>query len=258
MIAAGAGPGDVLVDLSDRHALITGAASGIGQATAAMLAGSGATVCLADCDEAALGVAVDRLAARGGDVWGHVVDVTDPGSLAALMEAVGARTGERLDILVANVGVMFHDDLETVTLPAWDACLRVNLTSVMLTIQAALPQLANADQASVVALSSGAGSNPGTMAGIAYASAKAGVAHLARVLGTRLGPAGIRVNAVAPGAADTAMTRGFGPTRVAALEARIPLGRIGTTEEVAGAILFLASPLASYVTGEVLHVSGGL
>lgn len=245
-------------DLCGRFAIVTGAANGIGRATAARLAAAGADVGLADVDADALDTAVADLRSRGGAVWGRHTDVTRPDDLAALMQEAGERGDGRLDVLVANVGVMFVDDLETVSLEDWDRCLRLNLTSVMLTIQAALPLLRRSGDASVVALSSGAGLNAQTMAGVAYASAKAGVAHLVRVLGTRLGPSGVRVNAVAPGVADTAMTRAFGPEHVSALEQRIPLRRIGTPDEVANAILFLASPLGSYVNGEVLRVSGGI
>jgi 3-oxoacyl-[acyl-carrier protein] reductase len=247
-----------LPDLRGRSAIVTGAANGIGRATAARLAAAGADVGLADVDARQLDTAVAELRSDGSAVWGHRTDVTSPDDLADLM-ARGAERGDgRLDILVANVGVMFVDDLDTVSLEDWDRCLRLNLTSVMLTIQAALPLLRRSGDASVVALSSGAGLNAHTLAGVAYASAKAGVAQLVRVLGTRLGPAGIRVNAVAPGAADTAMTQAFGAERVTALEQRIPLRRIGTPGEVANAILFLASPLGSYVNGEVLRVSGGI
>lgn len=246
------------MDLRGRYAIVTGAAHGIGRATAAKLAAAGADVGLADLDVGALDEVVAEVSGAGLAVWGRRTDVTDPDDVAALMVDAMERGDGRLDILVANVGVMFVEDLDEVSLQSWDRCLRLNLTSVMLTIQAALPLLRRSADASVVVLSSGAGLNAQTLAGVAYASAKAGVAHLARVLATRLGPAGIRVNAVAPGAADTAMTRDFGADRVAALEQRIPLRRIGTTEEVANAILFLASPLGGYVNGEVLRVSGGM
>lgn len=246
-----------LIDLTGRHAVVTGAASGIGRATAALLARAGATVCLADTDEPALADAVTELSATGRSAWGRRTDVAEPDDLRGLMAEVVDRSGGHLDVIVANVGVMFDHELATVSLEEWDHCLRLNLTSVMLTFQAALPLLERSSQASAVALSSGAGFNAETLAGIGYASAKAGVAQLVRVLATQLGPRGIRVNAVAPGAADTAMSYVFGAEKVAALERRIPLGRLGTTDEVAGAILFLVSPLASYVNGAVLHVSGG-
>ncbi len=247
-----------LIDLTGRYAVVTGAAGGIGRATASMLAGAGADVCLADTNESALATSVAELSAAGQAVWGQRTDVTEPGDLRALMAAVGERSGGCLDAIVANVGVMFEDDLATVSVDDWDRCLRLNLTSVMLTFQAALPLLARSSHASAVALSSGAGFNAQTLAGIGYACAKAGVAQLVRVLATRLGPDGIRVNAVAPGAADTAMSHRFGTAKIAALEQRIPLKRLGTTDEVASAILFLVSPLAGYVSGEVLHVSGGI
>jgi 3-oxoacyl-[acyl-carrier protein] reductase len=201
---------------------------------------------------------VAELRRDGLPVHGVPADVTDPDSLAHLMEVVSQRTGGHLDVLVANVGVMFDQDLADVSLTDWNRCLELNLTSVMLTFQAALPLVERTDTASMIAMSSGAGSNRQTHAGIAYASAKAGVAQFVRVMGTRLGPSGIRVNAVAPGIADTPMTHDLVGDQVSAVEANIPLRRLGDPTEIATAVLFLASPMSSYITGQIIHVSGGV
>lgn len=244
--------------LAGAQALVTGAARGLGFASAAALARAGAEVCLVDVDEGALSEAEGGLHTEGLSAWSEVADVTDRDPLRTLMDRVADRTGGHLDVLVANVGVMFDEDLEEVSLDAWNRCLELNLTSVMLTFQAGLPLLERSRQASMVAMSSGAGFNRQTLAGVAYASAKAGVAQLVRVLGTRLGPRGVRVNAVAPGIADTRMTHDLVGDGIAEVEARIPLRRLGAPQEVADAVLYLASPMSGYVTGEVLHVSGGL
>ncbi len=241
-----------------REVLITGAGRGLGLASARRLAGAGASVTLADVDADALTSAAATMREEGHEVHTHPADVTDPASLATLMETVGRRTGGHLDVLVANVGVMFSEDLEEVTLDGWNRCLELNLTSTMLTFQAGLPLLERAEAPSMIALSSGAGFNAGTMAGVAYASAKAGVAQLVRVLAHRLGPRGVRVNAVAPGIADSPMTHDLVGDAVPQVEARIPLRRLGQPDEVADAVVFLASPQSSYVTGQILHVSGGL
>lgn len=246
------------VDLRGRVALVTGAAHGIGAATAQLMAASGATVWLVDVDAETVGEHARALADAGGLVEALPADVTDPDALEGLRDAIARHDDGCLDILVANVGVMFHEDIDTVSVEAWDRCFRVNLTSVMLTIQTMLPLLEASEAASIVTMSSGAAFSPRTLAGVAYASAKAGVAQLTRVLATRLGPRGIRVNAVAPGAADTDMSHQFGDEALRALTDRIPLGRLASADEVATAVLYLASPLGSYVNGHVLHVSGGL
>lgn len=245
--------------LTDRTALVTGGARGLGSATVRALAAAGADVVVSDIDEPALAAAIGSLQEAGIDkVHGVPADVTDPGSLAALMQTVQERTGGHLDVLVANVGVMFAEDLEEVTLASWNRCLELNLTSVMLTFQAGLPLLERGEAPSMIAMSSGAGFNAGTMAGVAYASAKAGVAQLVRMLGTRLGPRGIRVNAVAPGIADTTMTHDLVGDGVEAVAQRIPLRRLGSPDEIADVVAFLASPASRYVTGQILHASGGL
>lgn len=249
---------DVPADLTGRKVVVTGAARGLGRASAMALAGAGADIILSDIDAAALEAVVAELRHGGHSAHGVPADVTDPASLAHLMGVVADRTGGHLDVLVANVGVMFDHDLADVSLSDWNRCLELNLTSVMLTFQAGLPLLERSDAASMIAMSSGAGFNRQTLAGIAYASAKAGVAQLVRVLGTRLGPSGIRVNAVAPGIADTPMTHDLVGADVGAVEARIPLRRLGDPAEIANAVLFLASPMSSYVNGQILHVSGGV
>jgi 3-oxoacyl-[acyl-carrier protein] reductase len=243
--------------LSGMDALVTGAAGELGLATARTLARSGARVCLADIDASALSAGMERLTAEGFEVWSCPVDVLEPESLGRLMGTVAERTGAGLDVLVANVGVMFDHDLQTVELAEWSRCIELNLTSVMLTFQAGLPLMQRSDAPSMIAMASGAAFNRETNAGLAYAAAKAGVVQLVRVLATRLGPLGVRVNAVSPGIIDSPMTSGLLEGSVAAVEGRIPLRRLGSPEEVAAAVLFLASPASRYVSGEVLHVSGG-
>lgn len=244
-------------DLSGMNAVVTGAAGELGLATSRALATAGARVCLADIDVPGLARAHAELAAEGLDVWTCEVDVLERDSLAGFIASVASDTGGSLDVLVANIGVMFDHDLMTVDLDEWNRCISLNLTSVMLTFQAALPLLERSSAPSMIAMASGAAFNRGTNAGIGYAAAKAGVVQLVRVLGSRLGPLGVRVNAVSPGIIDSPMTQGLLAGSVAAVAARIPLGRLGDPEEVAAAVLYLASPASRYVTGEVLHVAGG-
>lgn len=245
-----------LTDLSGRVAVVTGAARGIGRRVAGLLAGAGARVCLGDVDADALEAAVDALRAGGADVTGHVADVTSAGQVDELVVAASS-WGGGIDILVANAGRMTSGGVRQTDPQAWDDGLRTNLTGAFLTCRAALPVIERSPAGRIVLLSSGAGSDPRTVAGVAYAVAKAGVAHLGRLLAVELAGSGVTVNIVAPGAVDTEMARGFDDEVLARYAERSPLGRIATPEDVARTVLFLVSDLGRFVNGEVLRVAGG-
>jgi meso-butanediol dehydrogenase/(S,S)-butanediol dehydrogenase/diacetyl reductase len=232
---------------------VTGAASGIGAATVELLAERGYEVFA--LDRAAGGLArFDRLLA----VHPRQADVADDDTVAAVVADAVARAG-RLDAVVANAGISFTGPLARTTPELWDAIFRVNLRAVYLLARATAPVLAASGRGSFVATASELGivGHPGLSA---YGAAKAGVIQLMRVLALEHAAAGVRFNAVAPGATRTPMLereqRLLGePTEQAAAE--VPLGRLGTPREIAAAIAFLLSPAASYVTGSVLVADGG-
>lgn len=256
MVVPPSGDPAALIDLAGRVALVTGAARGIGLQVSRLLADAGAAVCLCDRDDAALRAAVSALAEGGLAAVGEVADVTLPDEVDATVRAAEAWRGQ-LDIVVANAGRMTSGGVRDTTPDAWDGGLRANLTSAFLTCRAALPALERSPAGRIVLLSSGAGFDPYTIAGAAYAVAKAGIAHLGRLLAVELAGTGITVNTVAPGPVDTDMAHGFGDEALAASAARSPLGRIGTPTDVAGTVLFLVSDLGGFVNGEVIRVAGG-
>jgi 3-oxoacyl-[acyl-carrier protein] reductase len=245
-----------LVALPGRVAVVTGAARGIGLRVATLLAEAGASVCLSDRDQDRLTAEVDALQARDLDVTAHRADVTAPAAVQGLVEAAAGWLG-RLDIVVANAGQMTTTGVRDTAPQAWEDGLRANLTSAFLTCRAAIPALERSGRGRLVLLSSAAGSDPGTVAGVSYAVAKAGIAHLGRLLAVELSGTGVTVNVVAPGPVDTAMARGFGDQVLAGYARRSPLGRIATPDDVARTVLFLVCDLGGFVNGEVIRVAGG-
>jgi NAD(P)-dependent dehydrogenase (short-subunit alcohol dehydrogenase family) len=238
--------------LSGRRALVTGAAAGIGAATARRLAAEGATVVLADAVEA-------------DDIL--VADVTDPAQVA---DAVRVAAGEgQLDICVANAGVSLMEDFLDGTTAGWERVLRVNLIGVMLTLQAAARSMIEGGGGGRLLATASIAGLHGEPGGSAYCASKAGVVALVKTLAIELGPHRITANAVAPGQIDTAMNaRDLETVARAArrpgsellrdhLDRRVPAGRLGSPEEVAALFAFLASDEAAFVNGAVLRVDGG-
>lgn len=245
--------------LTGRKAIITGGANrrGIGFATAKLFAQHGGSVAILDITEpesAAREVAQEC----GGDHYGIVCDVTNKANCEqAVSEAVAKLGG--LDILINNAGITQPHRLEDITDTEYDQIMEIHVRAVMRLCQLALPHLKQSTTAAIVNLSSiSAVRGGGIFGGSHYSAAKAAVIGLTRALGRELGPANIRVNAVAPSFIATDITAGKIDTAAQEkIAAGTPLQRVGQVEDVAGVLLFLASNLSSYVTGEVINITGG-
>jgi 3-oxoacyl-[acyl-carrier protein] reductase len=240
--------------LNGEIALVTGATRGIGAAIADRLARDGARVIgTATTAEGAARIS-ENLAARGGR--GAVLDVVKPDSIEAVLEDIEAQEGA-VGILCNNAGITRDTLLLRMKEADWDAVLDTNLASVFRLSKAVLRGMMKARSGRIVSITSVVGltGNPGQAN---YAAAKAGIIGFTKSLAREVGSRGITVNAVAPGFIDTDMTRALPEPQRAALNAQIPLGRLGQPADVAAAVAFLCSPDGAYVTGETLHVNGGM
>ena len=244
--------------LADKVALVTGGAglNGLGFATAKMLAEQGARVVILDLERADPAGAAARL---GPQHVGLVVDVTDKASCVQATETALAQCG-RIDILVNNAGITQPRKFVDITGADYDAVLDVSLRGTLYMSQAVLPAMRAAQSGSIVCISSvSAQRGGGILGGPHYSAAKAGVLGLARALAREAGSDGIRVNCVTPGLIATDIIKGLIPDdRMQGILDQIPLNRIGEPTDVAGCVVFLASPLAKYCTGITLDVNGGM
>ncbi len=247
----------VSVSLKEKVALVTGGSRGIGEAIAKRLAAAGAHVVVAARNETKARAVAEAIESSGGSAEPLALDVADPASVAAGFKAVVEKHG-KLDVLVNNAGIT--DDGLILRMPkeAWDRVIATDLTGVFLAAQEAAKVMIRKKVAGrIINITSVVGltGNPGQTN---YAAAKAGVVGFTKALAREIGSRGITVNAVAPGYIETAMTDGMTDEAKKALVGQIVLGRLGTGADVAGAVLWLASEDAAYVTGTCLNVSGGL
>ncbi len=241
------------VDLSNQLALVTGAAGGIGRACATILAAAGAKVLIVDIN---LPGAQEAAAALPGAVAIRC-DLGDPEDIAALCERVLSEFGAP-DILVNNAGwVTYRGGIATVSREVWDRMLDINLRGPFLLCQGLIEGMKARGSGSIINFASMAARQGSLESSIDYASSKGGLVALTRTLARELGPSGIRVNAVAPGTITTPPVAKQMAGREDAVCATIPLRRLGTPEDVAKVVLFLASDLSAYVTGAVVDINGG-
>jgi 3-oxoacyl-[acyl-carrier protein] reductase len=246
-----------LFDLTGQTALVTGAAGGIGSAICHALARQGARLALSGTNAAKLRAFRDEL----NETYGHdhveiTCDLSKTESVEHLVPATIDTLG-RLDILVNNAGITRDNLIMRMKDDDWDQVIRVNLEAAFRLMRAAARPMMKARHGRIVTITSvvGATGNPGQ---VNYAAAKAGLVGLSKSLGQELASRGITVNCVAPGFIRTAMTEVLPDAQKQALNARIPMGRMGEGEDIGAAVAYLASREAGYVTGQTLHVNGGM
>jgi len=242
--------------LDKQVALVTGASRGIGRAIALVLARQGATVIGTATSEAGAAGITEALAAEGLAGRGVVLEVNDAQAVDSLIDTLVKEFGT-LNVLVNNAGITRDQLAMRMKDDEWDAVIDTNLKAVFRLSRAVLRPMMKARGGRIINITSVVGSagNPGQMN---YAAAKAGVAGMTRALAREIGSRGITVNCVAPGFIDTDMTKVLPEEQQAALKTQIPLGRLGSPEDIGNAVAFLASPQAGYITGTTMHVNGGM
>ena len=240
--------------LQGEVALVTGASRGIGAAIADELAAQGATVIGTATSDSGADAIGARLAAAGGH--GRKLDVTDPGAIDALVDDIAKDFGA-VSILVNNAGITRDNLLLRMKDEDWQAILDTNLSSVFRTSKAVMRNMMKARKGRIVNIASVIGVT-GNAGQANYAAAKAGIIAFSKSMAREIGSRGVTVNVVAPGFIDTDMTRGLPEESKQAMLGQIALGRLGEPSDIARAVAFLAGPSAAYITGETLHVNGGM
>jgi len=244
------------MSLSGRVAFVTGASQGIGRTCALRLAKEGATVAVAARTQEKLNDLVSEITAAGGKATAFALDVADENQVKETIKAAIAQFG-KIDILVNNAGITRDQLVLRMKRADWDAVLQTNLTSAYLCIQQVTSSMLKQRWGRIINIASVFG-QMGQAGQANYSASKAGLIGLTMAIGRELGSRNITCNAVAPGFIETAMTEVLGEEFKQNAARQIPLGRVGTPADVASAVAFLASDEASYITGHVLNVNGGM
>jgi 3-oxoacyl-[acyl-carrier protein] reductase len=242
--------------LTGQIALITGASRGIGAAIALELGKQGATVIGTATSESGAIAITETLKVAGVQGTGMALNVNDTAQVEATLKAISEKYGE-VTVLVNNAGITRDTLLMRMKDEDWDAVLSTNLTSVYRMSQAVLRPMMKARNGRIISISSVVG-HMGNAGQTNYAAAKAGMTGFTKSLAAEVGSRGITVNCVAPGFIETDMTAELSEEITSKMLARIPVGRLGSVKEIAATVAFLASPSAAYITGETIHVNGGM
>jgi 3-oxoacyl-[acyl-carrier protein] reductase len=244
------------IKLKDRVVIVTGGARGIGKAIALSFAREGAKVALVDVDREKLEVLKNEIGKKNGNVIAFPCDITKSVEVKALVNQV-RNAFDRIDVLVNNAGIIRRGTIETVTEEDWDRVIEVNLKGTFNCCRAVVETMRSQRYGKIVNVSSIAGKTGDITSAPGYGPSKAGMDALTKTLARQLAPYGINVNGVAPHAIETEMSAQWSEEKRNEIIASIPLGRLGKPEDVANAVLFLASDEASFITGEILDVNGG-
>ena len=244
------------MSLAGRVALVTGASQGIGRTCALRLAKEGATVAVAARNQEKLNELVEEITAAGGKAAAFALDVADEEQVKSTVKAIIAQF-EKIEILVNNAGITRDQLVMRMKRADWDAVLQTNLTSAYLCIQQVVPSMLRKKWGRIINITSVFG-QMGQAGQANYSASKAGLIGLTMAIAREVGSRTITCNAIAPGFIETAMTAVLSEEFKENAIQQIPLGRVGSPEDVAGAVAFLASDDASYITGHVLSVNGGM
>lgn len=242
--------------LEGKVAIITGATRGIGKAIAVEFAKQGASLILNGRNEALLQKLQEEIRLINGNSGLVIGDISDPQTSERLVDKT-VDLYHKVDILVNNAGMVTREPTEKMSLASWQRVLDINLSGTLYLCQKVMPIMKKQKSGKIVNISSRAAKIPNPNASPSYGASKAGVIYLTRHFALELGPFGIHVNAVCPGPIETDMTEGWADDYRKKVIAGIPLGRFGKPEEVAQAVLFLASDLSNFITGEEININGG-
>ena len=243
--------------LQGRLALITGAGQGNGRALALGLSQAGARVVVTDMNESTVKETAEAVREQGGEAWSFVLDVTSPEACRALAQRVEEEVGQ-VDLLVNNAGIIIRDNMSSPNAEAnWKKTIDVNVHGTFNVTLAWLAAL-KATKGSIINIASIA-AYAGQAASLGYSPSKGAIKMFTQSIAQELAPAGVRVNALAPGVIETPMTAATrqDPSRLESFMTRIPMGRVGQTEDLVGPVIFMASDMSRYITGITLAVDGG-